>query len=183
MKFSINARFRKWVRIVHRDLGYAMVGICLVYGISGILLNHLNGKDLAYSRETKTMALAVNLTPAQVESLWKEREDLPELKKVLSSGSGAYSLMLKGGAGAYDPQTGQVDYEISKKRLLIYWLNQLHYNRVKGWSVMGDIFAGSLLFLAISGLIIVPGKNGIAGRGKWYLLAGLLIPVIYILLA
>ena len=48
---------------------------------------------------------------------------------------------------------------------------------------MGDFFAFSLVFFAISGLFMIKGKNGIAGRGKWYLLIGILIPIIYMILS
>jgi hypothetical protein len=48
---------------------------------------------------------------------------------------------------------------------------------------MGDFFAVSLVFFAVSGLFMVKGKNGLAGRGKWLLLAGILIPLGYIWLA
>jgi len=58
-------------------------------------------------------------------------------------------------------------------------MNRLHYNRVKGWSPIADFFAGSLILLAITGLFIVKGKKGLAGSGKWYLLIGLLIPILY----
>jgi hypothetical protein len=30
---------------------------------------------------------------------------------------------------------------------------------------------------------MVKGKHGIAGRGKWYVLLGLAIPIVYVLLA
>jgi len=48
---------------------------------------------------------------------------------------------------------------------------------------MADLFAIGLIFFAISGLFMVRGKRGIAGRGKWFLIIGLLIPIAYILLA
>jgi uncharacterized membrane protein YhdT len=47
---------------------------------------------------------------------------------------------------------------------------------------MADFFAASLIFLALSGLFIVKGKRGLAGSGKWYLIAGILAPVIYVIL-
>jgi hypothetical protein len=160
-----------------------MVGICLVYAISGILLNHMNGKDPSYHIRKETIHLSENLSREKLEEAWNSQHNLPKLNKILTAGNGHYRLMLQGGMGLYDPLKGSVDYEISKKRPLIYWINQLHYNRVGGWSPMADIFAGSLIFFAISGLFMVPGKKGITGRGKYYLLLGLLIPVIYILLS
>lgn len=71
----------------------------------------------------------------------------------------------------------------TKKRPVVYWFNRLHYNRIQGWNLMGDFFAVSLVFFAVSGLFMVKGKNGLAGRGKWLLLAGILIPLGYIWLA
>jgi uncharacterized membrane protein YhdT len=53
---------------------------------------------------------------------------------------------------------------------------------LKGWSPVADFFAVSLLFLAFSGLFLVKGKKGLAGSGKWFLLAGLLVPLLYVLL-
>ena len=34
-------KIRKWLRIIHRDMGYIFFGMSMVYGISGIALNHL----------------------------------------------------------------------------------------------------------------------------------------------
>jgi hypothetical protein len=91
--------------------------------------------------------------------------------------------MLVGGVGVYNSKTGQIDYEMHKRNALIFWINKLHYNQVKGWSVMADLFAVSLIFFALSGLFIVKGKKGLTGSGKWYLIAGVLIPVLYVMLA
>ncbi|MDR1524434.1 MAG: PepSY-associated TM helix domain-containing protein, partial [Tannerella sp.] len=88
---------------------------------------------------------------------------------------------LNGGVGVYNSVTGIVDYEVYSKNEFVYWINKLHYNKVKGWSVMADLFAFALMFFAISGLLIVKGRKGLAGSGKWYLLAGIMIPVLYII--
>ena len=37
----MGTEIRKWFRIIHRHLSYVMTGMILVYGISGILLNHV----------------------------------------------------------------------------------------------------------------------------------------------
>lgn len=174
-------RWMRWMRLIHRDLGFLMVGICLVYGISGILLNHMNGKDPAFTTVEETLQLPQSLSTTELKSLWEEK-GLPELKRTASIDETHTRLMLQGGIGVYNAATGTVDYEIHKKNTFVYWINRLHYNKVKGWSPMADLFAVSLVFFAISGLMMVRGKQGIGGRGKWYLIAGLLIPVIYILL-
>ena len=52
-----NKSLSYWFRVLHRDLGYLMVGVCLIYAVSGILLNHMNGKDPAF----RTTEAAVQL--------------------------------------------------------------------------------------------------------------------------
>lgn len=180
-KFTISPKVRKWMRILHRDIGFVMVGLSLVYGVSGILLNHMNDNDPSYKVKDISLTLPPGLTPGEFKQIWQSEPDRPKLNNI-GEASGKYRLMLQGAIGEYDPQTGLVQYQTSKRKPIAYWVNRLHYNRVKGWSSMADIFAGSLIFLAISGLFMVRGKHGIAKRGKWYLGIGLLIPILYIIL-
>lgn len=177
-----NKNITKWSRTIHRNLGFFMVGVCLIYAISGFLLNHMDGKDPAFKTKEETLQIEPNLTNEELNLLWKDKQ-LPEIKRILAIDQDHYRLMLKGGVGIYNSTTGIVDYELHQKREFIYWINKLHYNKVKGWSVMADLFAFSLVFFAISGLVIVKGKKGITGTGKWYLIFGILIPIVYILLA
>lgn len=181
MKLNSNS-IKKWLRIIHRDLGFLMVGVCLVYAISGILLNHMDGKDPAYKTVEETLQFEKGLNKEEVARLWDAKSNLPKLKKVFQEDETHYSLMLDGGIGHYDSSTGNLKYEHHSKRQLIYWINKLHYNKVDGWYFMADLFAVSLIFFAISGLFIVSRKNGVLGRGKWYLIAGICIPIIYLIL-
>lgn len=181
-KLTISPKLRKWIRVLHRDLGFVMVGLSIVYGISGILLNHLGETDPAFKIEKKELVFAKGLTREEFTEKWQSASNRPKLNNI-GEAEGKYRLMLQGGIGEYDLQTGLVRYETSKRKPFVYWVNRLHYNHVNGWSLMADIFACSLIFLAVSGLFMVKGKPGIAGRGKWYLIIGLLIPVVYIFLA
>jgi len=58
----------------------------------------------------------------------------------------------------------------------------LHYNPQKWWTIFSDIYAASLIILAITGLFILKGKNGITGRGAWLTILGTLIPLLFLLL-
>jgi len=170
------------LRVIHRDLGFLVVGISLVYGISGILLNHMNGKDPAFQNDTKTVQLPANLDENELTTTWQTNKDLPPLKTVMRSDDSHLQVFLSGGTGIYNTVDGSLSYERYIKRPLIYWINRLHYNKVKGWTWVADCFAGSIIFLALSGLFIVKGKKGLAGSGKWYLIAGILIPILFGLL-
>lgn len=184
-KFSISPKALRWIRAIHRDLGFLMVGASLIYAVSGILLNHLkDGDDPAYTIHRRQRAFEAGLSKEQLGEAWKaQAAHLPALKKIFDADNGCYRLMLGGGMGLYNPQSGMADYEVSRRRTIIYWINRLHYNKVNGWSPVADFFAAALIFFALSGLIMVKGKRGIAGRGKWYVLLGVAIPVAYVLLA
>lgn len=181
MKWQSNKSWTYWLRMLHRDWGFLMVGLCLVYGISGMVLNHMNGKDPAFHTEQETVTLSVGLDASSLPEVWASDTDRPSLKRIIPIDGDNYRLIFEGGVGVYNVKTGQADYECYTRRPLIYWLNRLHYNRLHGWSVAGDFFAASLIFFAVSGMLMVKGKNGLCGRGKWYLLIGILIPILYII--
>lgn len=177
---KINIKY--WMRVIHRDLGFLMVGITLVYAISGMLLNHMNGKDPAYTTQHHHIQLDSNLSKIELTEIWNKGNENPELRKISIIDDTLMRLYLKGGIGMYNRKNGELEYQTSTKHAFIYWINKLHYNKLHGWSWMGDFFAISLIFFAISGLWMVPKKNGIKGKGKWYLLAGVLIPIVYIIM-
>lgn len=178
----LNKSITHWLRIIHRDLGYFVTGICLIYAISGILLNHMNEKDPAYRTEEQSLQIQEKLSQQELMNYWQAQKNLPVVKKIMTLDENHSRLLLEGGVGVYNHATGWLDYEVYQKRPFIWWMNRFHYNKVQGWSPIADIFAGSLIFLAISGLFMVKGKNSLKGRGKWYLMAGLAIPILYVLL-
>ena len=171
-----------FLRVIHRDLGFFLVGITLVYAVSGILLNHLSGNDPAFRVESKILQLPANLTDNDLSAIWQDDNGLPPLKRIMRIDESKMRVFLEGGLGEYNVSNGSLSYTFNQKRVLIYWINRLHYNKVKNWSPVADFFAGSLILLAVTGLFIVKGKKGLAGSGKWYLLLGILIPVLFGLL-
>ena len=172
-------KLRRFIRIIHRDLGFFMVGITLVYAISGIILNHLGTSDPAFRTEKKTIQFPANLTETELTAAWNADKNLPPMKRIMRIDNSQLRLFLDGGIGIYHVSDGSLSYEKHTKRVLVHWMNRLHYNKVKGWSPVADFFAGSLILLAITGLFMVKGKKGLAGSGKWYLIIGILIPILF----
>ena len=73
--------------------------------------------------------------------------------------------------------------EHARGRFLVREFNDLHLNRPKGlWTWVADAYAGFLLLLAVTGMFVLKGKKGFAGRGKWFVLAGLILPVAFLIL-
>lgn len=181
MKLWSKKNIRKWLRLIHRYLGYFFVGITFIYAISGIILNHKkNGEDPAYKTEYVNYQLASSLKPDQLMAYWKENLSDYLLNRIIPEGDN-YNIYLKGGLGTYDPINGELKFEVYQKKQWVYFMNKLHYNSKRGWTLMADIFAIALLFFAFSGMFMVPGKKGIKGRGKWIIAIGIIIPFLFFL--
>jgi len=181
MKLWSKKGARKWLRLIHRDLGFFFVGITIIYSVSGILLNHKkNGEDPAYKTEYKSYNLEASLSPDQLTSYWSEELDAYPLNRILPNGD-TYDIYLKGGLGKYNPVNGKLTFEVYEKKAWAYFVNKLHYNSKKGWTVMADIFAIAMLVFALSGIFMVPGKKGVTGRGKWLIAIGIIIPFLFFL--
>ena len=74
--------------------------------------------------------------------------------------------------------TGRGTYHGIARRNVFFEVNALHLNNLKGlWTYVADIFALAIMVLALTGMTMMKGDRGIAGRGKWFVLAGLTIPV------
>ena len=73
----------RFLRIVHRDLGFFVVGMTLVYGISGIVLNRMDGKDPAFRTEANNLQLPANLTKDELTLAWQADRKLPNLKRIM----------------------------------------------------------------------------------------------------
>jgi hypothetical protein len=57
-------------------------------------------------------------------------------------------------------------------------MNSLHLNQAgRAWMWFSDVYAAALGFLAVTGLFVLRGKQGIKGRGAWLTAAGVLMPL------
>jgi hypothetical protein len=89
-------------------------------------------------------------------------------------------LFFEGKTYAIDLPTGNVIVETTTPRPVLFEVNQLHLNTPKSlWTYIADAYALSLIIVALTGLFVLKGKNGITGRGAWLTAIGLLIPTAY----
>ncbi|MCD6564357.1 MAG: PepSY-associated TM helix domain-containing protein [Bacteroidales bacterium] len=179
-------KWRKWNRVLHRDFGYFFVAMSIIYGISGIALNHINDwnpnyiiqhKEINLNRELKKE----NINQQTILSILKETGEEKNYKKYFFPADNTLKIFLKGGSIVFDLGTGKGTLEKIKRRPFFHEVNFLHYNPGKLWIWFSDIYAGALVLLAITGLFILKGKNGITGRGAWLTIAGLIIPILFLL--
>jgi uncharacterized protein len=170
-------KIQRWFRILHRDIGYFAVGITLVYAFSGFFLSHKNIFS-AIKTEKFIVELPPNLEGEKFFNYWESNVSM-KLNHYKES-ENDIQIFIKGGTGYYNKSTGKTSYEIYKKRPIITFLNQLHNNQKKGWIYIADIYAFLLVFLAISGLVMVTGKNGFLRRGVWLMVLGIIVVLLFV---
>lgn len=178
---------RKWSRILHRDIGYFFIGTSIIYGISGIALNHLSDWNPNYSVELKEFTTDINLENSSViknniTKLLDEVDDSKNYKKHYYPNENTLKIFLRGGSSiVIDINNGKGIAEYLKRRPIFYETNYLHYNPNRLWTWFSDIFAAALILFAITSLFMVKGKKGIIGRGGIYALLGILIPLLFLM--
>ncbi len=181
-------QIRKWSRILHRDIGFFFIGTTIIYGLSGIALNHLRDWNPNYTVENKTFTTEIDLkkssdTKSKVLQLLDKVDNRKNYKKHYYPNKNTIKIFLKGGSSVIvDVKTGEGNAEFLKKRPVFYQVNFLHYNPNSWWMWFSDIFAGALILFAITSLFMVRGKKGIKGMGGVYMLLGIIIPVLFLIL-
>lgn len=181
--------WRKINRIVHRDLGYFAVGMCIIYGLSGIALNHIGDWNPNYIMTNEQVQLP-GMVPASGDDLSRE-----QAIEILSSQGledkyrshyapfpNQIKIFVDGGSLTIDTETETAHLEHMRRRPVFYQVNLLHYNPGELWKWFSDFFALSLIILSITGMFILKGKKGIKGRGAILVGAGIILPVILLLL-
>lgn len=179
-------KIRKLVIATHRDLGYFFAGLTVIYAVSGIAVNHVEDWNPNYSFQSTEHRLdpMPDSTPAQVAETVAARlgiEGTPNA--TVPTRPGEVRVF-------YDQRTlivslddGRVVDERAATRPVLYEMNYLHLNHGKGfWTWFADLYALGLLTLALTGIFIIQGKKGLGGRGRWLLIVGLAIPLVYLLL-
>jgi hypothetical protein len=180
-------KLRKWNRIIHRDLGYIFFGMSIIYGLSGIALNHLDdwNPDYIIHREEiklKNLPGRGSINREQANQLLEQINQDLVYKSHFFPRENTVKIFVKQGSATVNLSTGITYIEILKKRPIFREVNFLHYNKPKKlWTWFADAFAVALILMAISGLFMIRGKKGITGRGAWLTAAGIIIPLIFLL--
>jgi len=189
---SPGVTFRKWNRLIHRDIGYLAAGLTVIYAISGVAVNHARDWNPNFQITHETAVLG--LTPgadftsaagqAGVVGLAVDRfAPGTPVRGTFQPDPETLRIFVEDGTIEVSLLTGEAILEVVKRRPILGPLNFLHLNTPRAlWTWVADLFAIALALLAISGLFMIRGKNSLMGRGKWLTAAGVLIPLGFLLL-
>jgi hypothetical protein len=179
--------WRKVNNVLHRDVGYFFFGMTIIYALSGIALNHIADWDPNYDIQNRS----VQVDPSSISSSMKSEDiralliDLDvdkKIKKHYYPNPRTLKIFLHGGSMTLNTTSGKGFLETVDRRPIFYEVNYLHYNHTKFlWTWFSDLFAVGLILLAITGLFVLKGKNGLRKRGVWFVLIGFLIPLVFLL--
>ncbi|MFW6326871.1 MAG: PepSY-associated TM helix domain-containing protein [Bacteroidota bacterium] len=175
-------KLRRINRAVHRDVGYFFFGMCIIYGLSGIALNHRHHWNPNFIIKQTGFNVQLNSESEEVmdwvDTVLKEINEEGNYKTHLVSGDNM-RIFINGGTVNVNLNTGEGVLETVRKRPVFNEINFLHYNTPrKLWTWFSDLFAVGLILLAVTGLFVLKGKNGFQKRGVYFVTMGILIPVL-----
>jgi len=178
-------KVRRLIIAVHRDLGYFFAGLTVMYAISGVAVNHIADWNPNYRVGTEVVEIGslpeVANDQLVAEVLGRLGIDGAPIN-VVRMGPEELKIFFEGRTLTVGLHGGRVVDEQVSQRPFFYQLNFLHLNHGKGiWTWLADVYAVGLLVLASTGIFIITGRKGLGGRGRWLLLAGLAIPLAYLI--
>lgn len=199
--------WRRTLLFLHRDVGYLSTGLVVAYAISGFAVNHRQDWNYNQSRESETVyvgkpgelvppagAATVAVPPAA--DAQGDAALVAAITRALGRPSAPRNAFWRGpdrlslfyGAGAtdtvdYHPSTGLADLIVLRDRPVFRSLNFLHLNEGRHlWTYVADLFAVALAFLAVSGAVMIKGRQGLRGRGGVLVALGVVVPIVALLL-
>lgn len=179
-------KWRKYNRAIHRDLGYFFFAMTIIYGLSGIAVNHIGDWNPNYVVSHEIVEfngpVSKNISKQEVIEMLEKYDEGDNYKKHFFPNNNILKVFLNGGSALINVHSGHGEIEKISRRPIFHAVNYLHYNPKKWWTWFSDAFAIAMVLLAVTGLFIIRGKNGITRRGAWVTAAGIIIPTIFILL-
>lgn len=185
--FFIIMKLSKLNRITHRDIGYLIAGLTIIYSISGIALNHKHDWNPNYIIEQMPVTTSIdlsreNITEELVLEFLDQAGEKDNYKTFYFPAGDKLTVFLQEGTIQYNVKNRTGYIEKVSRRPLLYQFNFLHYNPGKWWKWFSDVFCVALIIVTVTGLFIVKGRNGITRRGAILTAIGIILPLLFLFL-
>ena len=163
----------KYMRIIHRYLGFFLIGIMTVYALSGVVLIFRDSDFLKIESEVEKQ-LKPNLPTNQLGRELKIRD----FKVAKEEGD-----VLFFNNGEYNKATGEAKFIQKELPLVLNKMTKLHKAKSKDPLFYLNIFFGvSLLFFAISSFWMFMPKTHIFRKGMYFTVFGMVLTFILLFL-
>jgi len=179
-------RWRAILRATHRDMGYLVVGLTMVYALSGLAVNHIGQGE--WDPNFKTVVEKQTLeTPLPEDEEAAGKQILAELgidetpRDAYWDSDTVYEIAFDNELIVVDAETLIAKKMSEKPRFFLRVANWLHLVRGKtAWMYFADGYAIILILLATSGMFMIKGKKGLIGRGGILIALGAAVPLLYV---
>ena len=179
-------KIRRLLRVLHRDFGYFIVGMTIVYALSGIYLNHRHDFNPDYKifiTDFQTDIRSADISEDVVVQELDELDRSVEFKKHYITNDGFIKIFIENGEAIINPETGEGRMQYLQRRPVIFEMNKLHRATIGTvWKWVSDFMGVVLIFVAVSGLFILKGKRGFTRWGWWLTIGGIVVPLLFAIL-
>jgi hypothetical protein len=173
-----NSKMRKLMRNLHNNIGYFIVGLIIIYSLSGVVQTYRDTSflkhEVAHEKTIEKGLVADSAT--QVAKIGKAANQ-KELKIIKSEGTVLYFK-----DGSYDASTGLVKYTSKELYNWIKLFTELHKSNSKGVIHYFTIaFAIALFFMSVSAFwMFKPGTKAFSS-GVILTVLGIIASIILVL--
>jgi hypothetical protein len=160
------------MRVIHRYLGFFLVGIMAVYAISGVVLIFRNTDFLKRDKQVEKV-LEPNLSPEAVG----EQLKIKALTVIRREGEVIYF-----NEGTYDQASGEAVYTTKSLPLVLDKMTKLHKantNHPLFW--LNIFFGGALLFFVVSAFWMFRPATSVFKKGLYFTLGGIVLTLMLLL--
>lgn len=172
MEQKAKKSLNQYARTLHRNIGFFLAGLVIIYSLSGIVLVYRDTEFLKHK-----MLVEKKLSPGLEGSELEKALQMRNFKIEKNDGDLVYFQN-----GTYNKATGDAAYTVSELPLVIKKLTDLHKTPSKNalhWFTV--IFGVLLLFMAISSFwMFKPGTNFFR-KGVYMAGAGIVAAIILLL--
>lgn len=160
---------KKYMRIIHRYLGFFLIGIMSVYALSGIVLVFRN-TDFLKKETTIERNIGENIANHELGRKMKKKN----LRVIKQEGDVVYFKN-----GTYNKKTGLANYTAKELPYVMGKMTKLHKATSDHPLYWLNVFFGvSLLFFSISSFWMFMPKTAIFKKGMYYTLGGMILTII-----
>ncbi len=161
----------RWMRIFHRDIGFFVIGLTVIYCISGVMLTYRDS-DFLRSETIIEKSLTPSLTSKQLFEELRERK-----LKVLEENEKEILFT----NGSYNKDSGFTSYVKNEIPSVLKALNKLHITPSKEPKHLFTIlYATALLFLAISSFWMYKPESKLFKRGVLTSILGAFVSILLV---
>ncbi|WP_035670701.1 PepSY-associated TM helix domain-containing protein [Flavobacterium sp. 83] len=174
-------------RNLHRDLGYFYIGLIISFAFSGLMMNHRESwHPEKYTTETKSIEVQLpeesKINEKYAEDLGKKLGIDDKLRRHMIK-KGTLKISFEKHDMEIDMKTGKGEIVTFFKTPIISQSMTLHKNTSNFWIYYSDIFAISLIIIALTGTIMIKaGKFSWKNRGWKLAVAGVVFPLLFLFL-